>query len=180
MIEVGVDVPNASLMIVEGADRFGLAQLHQLRGRVGRGAGASACLLLHGTPSALPSEALRELEAASPSEDLVGKKAPRGKSGTEDIDNRLGVLAQTSNGFQIAEADLRLRGPGEVLGTRQAGLPPLRYADLLRDIDLLQVARREAAALLVRDPELAQPAHAATQRQLRARWAAIEEDATLE
>ena len=145
VIEVGVDVPNASLMIVEGAERFGLAQLHQLRGRVGRGAGPSACLLLS-----------------------AGGQAAA----------RLDVLARSANGFHIAEADLRIRGPGEVLGVRQAGLPPLRYADLLRDLDLLQLARREAAALLARDPALDAPEHRLTRAILRERWALA--DGTLE
>ena len=212
VIEVGVDVPNASLMVIEGADRFGLAQLHQLRGRIGRGSGASACLLLHDTPAELPAEGTAQTElprsgasddsllggspakasrtrrarptaaavaspAASPEDSPL--QAPAGDapatSGAGGSQGRLAVLAQSSNGFHIAEADLRMRGPGEVLGTRQAGLPPLRYADLLRDIDLLQIARREAAALLRRDPELELPEHAATRRLLRERWALAEE-----
>ncbi|MBP6608854.1 MAG: ATP-dependent DNA helicase RecG [Deltaproteobacteria bacterium] len=148
VIEVGVDVPNASLMVIESAERFGLAQLHQLRGRVGRGSGKSACLLLHGVSA----------EATST--------------------QRLEVVAATSDGFRLAEADLRIRGPGEVLGTRQSGLPPLRFADLLRDIDLLTIARREAAALLSRDPDLSRPEHVVTQRVLAERWAHC--DLTLE
>jgi ATP-dependent DNA helicase RecG len=105
-----------------------------------------------------------------------GKAAPPGTGNTTQA--RLAVLARSSNGFHIAEADLRLRGPGEVLGTRQAGLPPLRYADLLRDIDLLQIARREAAALLTRDPDLALPEHRLTKQLLTERWASA--DLTLE
>ncbi len=176
VIEVGVDVANASLMIIEGAERFGLAQLHQLRGRIGRGSGASACLLLHDTPTEI-SFPLADAPAT-----LAPKKKPA-RTTTEDktpggAQSRLAVLAQSCNGFHIAEADLRLRGPGEVLGTRQAGLPPLRYADLLRDIDLLQIARREAAALLKRDPDLAAPEHLWTRRLLAERWALA--DATLE
>jgi ATP-dependent DNA helicase RecG len=206
VIEVGVDVPNASLMIIEGAERFGLAQLHQLRGRIGRGAGPSACLLLH--PSGDAGDDLEEGAGEAPA---VAKKAPRrkrtataqaadepgrapapaaapsggagdgelGKLGpTSGTRARLAVLSRTSCGFRIAEADLRIRGPGEVLGTRQAGLPPLRYADLLRDIDLLQLARREAAALLTRDPDLSRPEHAKTQRVLKERWSGA--DLTLE
>jgi RecG-like helicase len=92
--------------------------------------------------------------------------------------HRLEVVAQTSDGFRLAEADLRIRGPGEVLGTRQSGLPPLRFADLLRDIDLLTIARREAASLLSRDPELLRPEHAVTSRVLAERWAHC--DLTLE
>ena len=151
VIEVGVDVPNASLMVVESAERFGLAQLHQLRGRIGRGSGASACLLLHGSGNegaGTGSDFLSDGEEGEPRAPAKrGRKkaaateeaapSPSGSGTTSAA--RLAVLAQSSNGFHIAEADLRIRGPGEVLGTRQAGLPPLRYADLLRDIDLLQM-----------------------------------------
>src|SRR5690606_21140240 len=107
VIEVGVDVPNASLMVIENAERLGLAQLHQLRGRVGRGSAASSCVLLYQPPlSAMARE-------------------------------RLDTLRQTSDGFAIAEKDLQLRGPGELLGTRQTGLAAFRMADLARDADLL-------------------------------------------
>ena len=124
VIEVGVDVPNATLMIVEHAERFGLAQLHQLRGRVGRGSRPGACLLL-------------------------------ARSSTEESEARLRALLETSDGFAIADADLRIRGPGEFLGTRQSGrLPDLRLADLLRDADLLVVARQAAAEALRADPRL--------------------------
>jgi ATP-dependent DNA helicase RecG len=198
VIEVGVDVPNASLMVIEGADRFGLAQLHQLRGRIGRGEGASACLLLHDTPSELPEAGVDQaaLPGTGHSDDnplgeRAASKAAAAKSArasepaappdaTSGAKGRLGVLARSSNGFHIAEADLRMRGPGEVLGTRQAGLPPLRYADLLRDIDLLQIARREAAALTRRDPELALPEHRLTRQLLQERWALADETTTLE
>jgi ATP-dependent DNA helicase RecG len=176
VIEVGVDVPNASLMIVEGAERFGLAQLHQLRGRIGRGEGASACLLLHDTPTEIrdvPEPVLPMAQATTPLIEPPTAKETAGGAGTT-AQARLSVLARSSNGFHIAEADLRLRGPGEVLGTRQAGLPPLRYADLLRDIDLLQIARREAAALISRDPELALPEHRLTHKLLLERWALVE------
>jgi ATP-dependent DNA helicase RecG len=117
VIEVGVDVPEATLMIIENAERLGLAQLHQLRGRVGRGAGASTCVLLYRSPlSALARE-------------------------------RLEVLRTTSDGFVVAERDLELRGPGEVLGTRQTGLMQLRVADLVRDADLLPLVQQLAAGL---------------------------------
>ena len=114
VIEVGVDVPNASVMVVEHAERFGLSQLHQLRGRVGRGAEQSFCILL---ASEKQSEVARE---------------------------RLGIMEETNDGFRIAEKDLELRGPGEILGTRQAGLPEFRVANLVRDLDILQAARKEA------------------------------------
>jgi ATP-dependent DNA helicase RecG len=140
VIEVGVDVPAASMMIIEGAERFGLAQLHQLRGRIGRGGGRSTCLLLAGSRAG-------------------------------DAGDRLAVMAETADGFRVAEEDLRIRGPGEIFGTRQAGLPRLRYADLVRDAELLREARAHAFALLARDPSLAAPEHATTRAVLDARWA---------
>jgi ATP-dependent DNA helicase RecG len=138
VIEVGVDVPNATLMIVEHAERFGLAQLHQLRGRVGRGARPGTCVLV-----------------------------ARGVS--EDSEARLAAMLDTHDGFAIAEADLRIRGPGEFLGTRQHGrLPDLRIADLTRDLALVSVAREAALAQVRRDPDLSRdPALA---RAVRARW----------
>jgi len=114
VIEVGVDVPNASVMVVEHAERFGLSQLHQLRGRVGRGAERSYCLLL-----------------ASDKQ-------------TSEARARLGIMEETNDGFRIAEKDLEIRGPGEVMGTRQAGLPEFRVANLVRDLNILQEARKEA------------------------------------
>jgi len=114
VIEVGVDVPNASVMVVEHAERFGLSQLHQLRGRVGRGAEQSYCVLL-----------------ASDKQTEVARQ-------------RLGIMEETNDGFKIAEKDLEIRGPGEVMGTRQAGLPEFRVANLVRDLDILQHARKEA------------------------------------
>ena len=127
VIEVGVDVPNASIMIIEHAERFGLAQLHQLRGRVGRGAKQSSCILLYRQPL---SEAARE---------------------------RLGVMRRTEDGFVIAEEDLRLRGGGEVLGTRQSGLPLFRIASLPEHEALLETARDDARLKLSRDPDLKAP-----------------------
>lgn len=181
-------MPNASLMVIESAERFGLAQLHQLRGRVGRGSAASVCLLLHG--SALSEESGRCFRWRFPL-NLKWRRAlkprkRRGKAsepeptppGIPTAAHRLEVVAATSDGFRLAEADLRIRGPGEVLGTRQSGLPPLRFADLLRDIDLLTIARREASALLARDPDLSRPEHAVTSRVLSERWAHC--DLTLE
>ena len=189
VIEVGVDVPNASLMVIESAERFGLAQLHQLRGRVGRGSGKSLCLLLHGSAlsdgsGAVHSDPLLDEDEDTPkpkkrrkASDETTKAAPA-TTAAPTAAHRLEVVAQTSDGFRLAEADLRIRGPGEVLGTRQSGLPPLRFADLLRDIDLLTIARREAASLLSRDPELLRPEHAVTSRVLAERWAHC--DLTLE
>jgi ATP-dependent DNA helicase RecG len=118
VVEVGVDVPNASVMLVEHAERFGLSQLHQLRGRVGRGPHASFCVLLYQSPI------------------------------TEQGRERLKVLTETTDGFVIAERDLALRGPGDFFGTRQSGMPTLRVGDLLRDHQLMEDARREAVAAL--------------------------------
>jgi ATP-dependent DNA helicase RecG len=129
VIEVGVDVPNASLMVIEHAERFGLSQLHQLRGRVGRGAAASACVLLYSA-----GESGRVGEAARA---------------------RLKAMAETADGFEIARRDLEIRGPGEFLGARQSGAPLLRFADLTLDAALLEWARAAAPALLDRHPELA-------------------------
>ena len=126
VIEVGIDVPNASLMVIEHAERFGLAQLHQLRGRVGRGAAESVCVLLYQNPL---GEAARE---------------------------RLRVIFENADGFVIAGEDLRLRGPGEFLGARQSGAPLLRFADLTRDADLIEAARAAAEALLSDNPESAE------------------------
>lgn len=124
VVEVGVDVPEASVMVIEHAERFGLAQLHQLRGRVGRGAAASHCLLINDSRQALARQ-------------------------------RLEVLVRSNDGFEIAEMDLRLRGPGQVLGSRQSGLPDLALASLSEDGDLLELAREAAQELLACDPDLA-------------------------
>jgi ATP-dependent DNA helicase RecG len=127
VIEVGIDVPNATIMVVEHAERFGLAQLHQLRGRVGRGGGESFCCLV-----------------------ATDERSPEAME-------RLRVLERTSDGFEVAEADLRIRGPGEYLGTRQAGIPGFRAANLVRDAELLELARSEADKWLAHDPRLALP-----------------------
>ena len=130
VIEVGVDVPNATLMVIEHAERFGLSQLHQLRGRVGRGAAASACVLLYSTGD-----------------------APRlGETARE----RLKAMAETSDGFEIARRDLDIRGPGEFLGARQSGAALLRFADLTEDSQLLAWAREAAPVMLDRHPALAE------------------------
>jgi len=141
VIEVGVDVPNASVMLVDHAERFGLSQLHQLRGRVGRGAAKSWCLLVAGAETFGPAR------------------------------ERLRVMTKTADGFRIAEADLAIRGPGEFLGTRQSGMPDLVIADLLRDQAILKEAREAAFALVEADPALADPAHRAMAAELERRWA---------
>ncbi len=143
VIEVGVDVPAATVMVVEDADHFGLAQLHQLRGRVGRGGGASWCLLI-----------------------------TRGTR-TEEARRRLDVMVATHDGFQIAEEDLALRGPGELLGARQAGLPRLRFGDLRSHTELLLEARVEADLVLDADPRLELAEHAALRRALERRQARV-------
>lgn len=150
IIEVGVDVPRANAVLVDHAERFGLAQLHQLRGRVGRAGQRSACLLVH---------------------DAVGEEARA----------RIAVLCATHDGFRIAEEDLRLRGPGELFGRRQSGLPGFRFADLRRDLPTLEQARSLARALVERDPELAAPenagARAAIERLALSDHAVVKEEA---
>jgi ATP-dependent DNA helicase RecG len=140
VIEVGIDVANATVIVIEHAERFGLAQLHQLRGRVGRGRAPGHCFLL--------------------APDWMG----------QDAWQRLATLERSTDGFVIAEADLQLRGPGDFLGTRQAGLPDFRVANLLRDTALLKVARDEALAWLARDPLLDRPESSAIRAVLRHRW----------
>ncbi len=136
VIEVGIDVANATLMVIEHPERLGLSQLHQLRGRVGRGAAASRCLLV--------------------AENYVGQ--------------RLRVMEQTEDGFVIAEEDLKIRGPGEFLGTRQSGLPGFRVGHILRDADLLTKAREEAELILEKDPDLSAPQHASIRAMVESRW----------
>ena len=141
VIEVGVDVPNATVMVIEHAERFGLAQLHQLRGRIGRGAAKSYCVLMTG-----------------------GKV-------TEEGQRRLQAMVDTNDGFKIAELDLELRGPGEFFGTRQAGLPSFRVANIIRDGQLLELAKREAAAVLAGpNSEIASEEISRALVQMRARW----------
>ena len=117
LVEVGVDVPNATVMLIENAEQFGLAQLHQLRGRIGRGAHDSYCILVATTKS-------------------------------KEAQQRLRVLEESTDGFFIAEADLKLRGPGELIGQQQSGLPNFRFGDLAADLDLIQLARRVATHIL--------------------------------
>lgn len=124
VVEVGIDVPNATVMLIEHAERFGLAQLHQLRGRVGRGNSSSYCLLMASYPI------------------------------SEEAKRRLDVMVRSQDGFMIAEEDLKIRGPGEFFGTRQSGLPEMKVANVIRDASLLEIAREEAIKLIVEDPEL--------------------------
>ncbi|TVQ32177.1 MAG: ATP-dependent DNA helicase RecG [Phycisphaeraceae bacterium] len=135
VIEVGVDVPNASVMVIEHAERFGLAQLHQLRGRVGRGSKKSLCVLI-------------------------------GEAKTSDAEARMKAVASTSDGFKLAEKDLELRGPGEMLGSKQSGLAPFRVAEFPRDIDLLLMARRDAAKWIERSPALEAPEETLLRKRL--------------
>jgi len=141
VIEVGVDVPNAAVMVIEHAERFGLSQLHQLRGRIGRGAAKSYCILMTG-----------------------GKVS-------EEAERRLDAMVRTSDGFEIAELDLEMRGPGEFFGTRQAGMPSFQVASLIRDRDLLELAKKEASAVLSGpNSEISQPDIDRALRQMRTKW----------
>jgi len=137
VIEVGVNVPNASVMLIENAERFGLSQLHQLRGRVGRGAEQSFCILM----------SKYEL--------------------SRDSRIRLDTMVRTNDGFEIADVDLRLRGPGDLMGTQQSGITDLLIADLSKDAPLLTLARDAAQQVLTTDPSLELPEHFAILRQVR-------------
>jgi ATP-dependent DNA helicase RecG len=149
VIEVGIDIPNASVMVVEHAERFGLSQLHQLRGRIGRGQYPSKCILLAQYRS------------------------------SEEAKVRLRAMEQTNDGFKIAEQDLELRGPGEFFGIRQSGLPDFRVAHLIRDTQILIEARREAFRLVQGDPDLEKPSHSALKDVLKKRWKGRLEMATI-
>ena len=138
VIEVGVDVPNASVMVIESAERFGLSQLHQLRGRVGRGSDKSYCVLVRG--------------------DKLSRESSK----------RLELLCSTEDGFLLAEEDMKMRGPGDMEGTQQSGLPvELRLASLVKDGPLLNEARRLAESVLERDPDLGLPENALLREELR-------------
>jgi ATP-dependent DNA helicase RecG len=142
VIEVGVDVPNATVMVIEHADRFGLAQLHQLRGRIGRGAAKSYCVLM------------------------------RGRKVSEEGGRRLDAMVRSNDGFQIAELDLELRGPGEFFGTKQAGIPSFRVANIIRDRELLEAAKREAAFVISGpNAEVSKEEIDRALREMRSRWA---------
>ncbi len=153
VVEVGVDVPNATVIMIEHAERFGLAQLHQLRGRVGRSTHQSYCLLI----------------AAGGV--LFGSKKPKeAGEAPSAARERLDALVRSTDGFVIAEEDLRIRGPGEFFGFRQWGMPEFRVANLLRDAELLQQAREEALALLKQDPQLKLPVHRVLREAMLRRW----------
>ena len=139
VIEVGIDVPNATLIVIENAERFGLSQLHQLRGRVGRGEHQSACYLV---------------------------ASPRG----DDSYQRIQAMIRTNNGFQIAEADLNIRGPGEFFGTRQSGIPNFKIANIIHDASLLETAKKEAELLVKADPKLKAPGHQLLKSILQKHW----------
>jgi ATP-dependent DNA helicase RecG len=149
VIEVGVNVPNASVMVIESAERFGLAQLHQLRGRVGRGADQSFCVLM--TADKL----------------------------SNDARVRIRTMCETTDGFKISEVDMRLRGPGDLAGTRQSGLEDLKIADLVHDREILEEARHAALALVEQDAQLRLPRHAALanhlvrEKRLKGDWSRI-------
>lgn len=140
VIEVGVDVPNSTVMVIEHAERFGLSQLHQLRGRVGRGSNKSYCLLL--------------------TDGFV----------TDDGRKRLGIMEKTNNGFEIAEEDLSIRGPGELFGTRQAGIPELRVGNIIRDVKILEAARKDAFEIISKDPLLNLPEHGLLRHAMERKW----------
>ena len=148
VIEVGVNVPNASLMVIESTEKFGLSQLHQLRGRVGRGSEESFCVL------------------------MTGRKL------SNDAYQRIGIMTETNDGFKIAEKDLELRGPGEIEGTRQSGALNFKLASIIKDKSMLEVAKTEVEALLAEDPDLALPEHLAVknylqQQKAKSNWSKI-------
>ena len=160
VIEVGIDVPNASVMVVEHAERFGLSQLHQLRGRVGRGAAQSYCILL-------APDWLSKLSRSAPS--LPGIDGER--DDTQKAARRLQTMVETTDGFKIAETDLEIRGPGEFFGTRQSGLPQLQLANLMTDGAILMEARGEAYRIVEEDPHLRRPDHASLRKYFEERLA---------
>lgn len=160
VIEVGVDVANATVMVVMHAERFGLAQLHQLRGRVGRGAHQSYCLLV----------------ASDKVQRWMFEKSDEAKTENHDALRRLETMAETTDGFKIAEVDLELRGPGDFFGTRQSGVPVFTIANILRDGEILTRARAEAFAMIEEDPGLAVPEHAAIRKVIEERAVAAQQE----
>jgi ATP-dependent DNA helicase RecG len=156
VIEVGVDVPNATVMMIEHAERFGLAQLHQLRGRVGRAGYQSYCLLMAATMGR--------------NKTLPGKRPTGNQESASLVKERLEALVRSNDGFVIAEEDLRIRGPGEFFGFRQWGMPEFRVANIVRDGDLLHQARLEAFSLLKQDPQLTASAHQGIKEAMLRKW----------
>jgi ATP-dependent DNA helicase RecG len=156
VIEVGVDVPNATVMMIEHAERFGLAQLHQLRGRVGRASYQSYCLLMAATMGR--------------NKTLPGKRPTGNQESASLVKERLEALVRSNDGFVIAEEDLRIRGPGEFFGFRQWGMPEFRVANIVRDGDLLHQARLEAFSLLKQDPQLTASAHQGIKEAMLRKW----------
>jgi ATP-dependent DNA helicase RecG len=156
VIEVGIDVPNASIMVIENAERFGLSQLHQLRGRVGRGSEQSYCILL--SKKWIAVKANRMTTDPAKWHDALDQQRL--------AERRLATMVHTHDGFKIAEVDLQLRGPGDFFGTRQSGMPEFKVADLLTDTQLLDAARRDAFAIIEHDPTLTLPDHRVLARHL--------------
>jgi ATP-dependent DNA helicase RecG len=161
VIEVGVDVPNATIMMIEHAERFGLAQLHQLRGRVGRGGAQSYCLLMASGIGGKGLSGHRGNGALLPRYPTTPQAASR---------ERLEALVRSNDGFVIAEEDLRIRGPGEFFGLRQWGMPEFRVANIVRDGDLLQQARLEAFSIVKQDPGLKNPVHKGIRDAMLRKW----------
>jgi ATP-dependent DNA helicase RecG len=159
VIEVGIDVPNATIMIIENAERFGLSQLHQLRGRVGRGADQSYCILIadYGWFDHRKGVAAMDIQHEKKSAKV-----------------RLETMVETTDGFKIAEVDLKLRGPGDFFGTKQSGMPEFKIANIVEDSELLLLARKEAFALVVSDPHLRRTENATIRRHFELRYKKIQ------
>ncbi|MCY3729477.1 MAG: ATP-dependent DNA helicase RecG [Nitrospira sp.] len=175
VIEVGVDVPNATVMVIEHADRFGLAQLHQLRGRVGRGAQRSFCFLISSAGrrrdlgTDVPARGTFDPALPFPPEPAADRlRVPAGP--TQTAQQRLKAMVQCSDGFAIAEQDLRIRGPGEMMGTRQSGIPEFRVMNLVRDVTALEQARQEAFVMIEQDPQLSHPDHQLLKATVLRKW----------
>jgi len=175
VIEVGVDVPNATVMVIEHADRFGLAQLHQLRGRVGRGAQRSFCFLISSAGrrrdlgTDVPARGTFDPALPFPPEPAADRlRIPAGP--TQTAQQRLKAMVQCSDGFAIAEQDLRIRGPGEMMGTRQSGIPEFRVMNLVRDVTALEQARQEAFVMIEQDPQLSHPDHQLLKATVLRKW----------
>lgn len=170
VIEVGIDVPNASIMVIENAERFGLSQLHQLRGRVGRGSEQSYCILLSKKWLAVKANRLTS-DSRLPGGAHDGGQAAKWHEALDEqrvAERRLATMVQTNDGFKIAEVDLQLRGPGDFFGTRQSGVPEFKVADILTDTQLLEEARQDAFEMVERDPHLQLPEHRVVVEHLRA------------